>query len=368
MGNEPMEKEIAFISTLMIAISNCSLYSKEHESFDDLAKKILSLLKEVSGKDLELMIIENDLVINKTPVRAGGLNKTNLMKRLRRKGISHIDFMEGVTLPEIKQLIMDIAQNSSDVKSCPHIKTGSVHVKTGAHPIHADSGQFSASDQVDRVTEVFHSASPFKKINIVGLEEVVVHFITTFKEESSILKYLSPVKSFSEYTYTHATNVAVLSVFQAESLGIQGELLHEIGIAALLHDAGKLFISRDVLEKPGTLDDNEFNEIKKHPLYGAAYLSKMTDVPHFASIIAFEHHRKFDGSGYPGLMISNDRQHICSQIVALADFFDALRSRRPYRESMEIKDIFVIMQKGSGTDFNPFLVDNFFKIMKSALN
>jgi len=200
----------------------------------------------------------------------------------------------------------------------------------------------------------------------VGLEEIVVNFIANFKRESNILKILSPVKSFSEYTYTHATNVSLLTVFQAQTLGIRDELLHEVGISALLHDSGKLFIPKEILDKKGKLDEKEFEEIKKHPIHGARYLAKIDGLTRLAPIVAFEHHIKYDGSGYPQYSLNRKKPLIFSQIVAISDFFDALRSRRPYRASVNTKDILALMKKGSGKDFNPFLVDNFIKVMQAS--
>jgi HD-GYP domain-containing protein (c-di-GMP phosphodiesterase class II) len=360
-----------FISTLMVAISNCSLYTKEHEAFSELAQKTLSTLGEILDKRFEMMVIENELIVNKTPFTEAGLHRTNLIKRLRRKGISRVDFIEGITLEEMKQFIIDVSGNGKGLKSCPHIKSGTVDISLSSPKGEIDFDKHSlpwvSSGEVDKVKDIFHAASPFRKLNIAGLEEVVVHFITTFKKEAGILKYLSPVKSFSEYTYTHATNVAVLTMFQAESLGIKDDLLHEIGIAALLHDAGKLFVPKEILEKNGKLDDREFSEIKKHPLHGARYLAKMDNLTRLAPLMAFEHHLKYDCSGYPAVRFGEKKQHIFSQIIAIADFFDALRSHRPYRKSMEIKDIIALMKKGSGSDFNPYLINNFIGLLQVAI-
>ncbi len=340
-----METVNNFISNLMVAVSNCSLYSSGHEAFDKLARKTYSVLGEVLGERLEIMIIDNELVINKIPLKESGLHGTNLIRRLKRKGVSRVDFLAGIGLPEIKQFIIDISQTSKSPQQFSHIKTGNIDVNLSRQGLDIDydgEGLISQAE-IEKVKDVFHSASPFKKLQVAGLEEVVLHFIANFRKEASILKLLSPVKSFSEYTYTHATNVAVLSVFQAEALGVGDELLHEIGIAALLHDAGKLFIPKEILEKPGALDDREFAEIKKHPLYGATYLAKMDDLTQLAPIMAFEHHAKFNGTGYPEYRVNGNRQHVFSQIIAIADFFDALRSRRPYRDSMEIEEISVFM-------------------------
>jgi HD-GYP domain-containing protein (c-di-GMP phosphodiesterase class II) len=347
------------ISSFMIAISNCALYSKEHEAFDELAKKTLSSLNTLLKEKLEIMVLDSELVVDNAPLRDAGLHKTNIIKRMKRKGISRVDFLKGIGLSEIKQFIVDMASPGKSIKSYPHIKTGAVDLLNAQEGKETENSENDTEDLIENIQSIFHSASDSGKMNIARLDEVVVQFISAIKKEANVLKYLSPVKSFSEYTYTHASNVSVLSVFQAETLGLNDDLLYDIGIAAILHDAGKLFVSKEILDKKGRLDEQEFNEIKKHPSFGAAYLAKMDDIPRLAPVVAFEHHQKYNLSGYPVLQDADRTQHICSQIVAISDFFDALRSRRPYRESMEIKDIFVLMQKGSGTDFNPILLDNF---------
>jgi hypothetical protein len=364
-----MEEVKNFISTLMIAVSNCSLYSKRHEAFDKLTEKVFSMLNSIMEEQFEIMIIENELIINNTPLREAGLYGANLIKRLKLKGISRVDFQKGFALSEIRQFIVDLSERGTTLKSYPHIKTGIVDVNISRSKIHSDSGlagdfdpdsssQVSSEDMA-KLKEIFHSASPFKTINVIGLEEVVVNFIANFKREANIFKILSPVKSHSEYTYTHTTNVAILSVFQAQSLGVSDGYLHEIGISALLHDTGKMFISKEILNKKGRLDEREFNEIKKHPVHGARYLAKMDGLARLAPVIAFEHHMKYDGSGYPQFSLYNKKQHIFSQMVAISDFFDALRSRRPYRGSLDTKNIIEMMKKGAGVDFSPFLVKHF---------
>jgi HD-GYP domain-containing protein (c-di-GMP phosphodiesterase class II) len=198
------------------------------------------------------------------------------------------------------------------------------------------------------------------------LENMVARFVATIGREIGILKLLSPVKSYSNYTYVHSINVSILSIFQAESLGMSGKMLHDIGLAALLHDVGKLFIPPEILEKKGTLDESEFTAMSNHPAYGTAYLARINGLARIAPIVAFEHHRKYDGTGYPKLKMGAKQQHPGSQIVAIADVFDALRSWRPYRKSLEMDAVLAIMKKGAGTDFNPFLVDNFISAFMKA--
>jgi HD-GYP domain-containing protein (c-di-GMP phosphodiesterase class II) len=245
--------------------------------------------------------------------------------------------------------------------SSDHILVGTVQVRLK----HSGDDAVSLMDEnVSTVREVYQEFSRFKKLDMVSIENAVLGFITALKREASILRIKSKVKSYSEYTYVHASNVSVLSVFQAESLGLKGEILYEIGIAGLLHDVGKMFVSKDILDKDSGLSQNEWDLMKRHPVYGATYLSSLKDAPKLAVVTAFEHHMKFDGSGYPDTRKRGKKQHVVSQMLAVADFFDALRTERPYRKALSLEAIIKLMKDISGKDLNPFLVDNFVASLK----
>ncbi|MBM4135332.1 MAG: HD domain-containing protein [Nitrospira sp.] len=358
----------------MSALSNCALYSKEHISVDEFTQKAFTFLNEfLSASDsLDIMIVENDLIVNKTPLRDAGIHGVNLMKRMKRKGISRVDFLKGITLSELKQFITDISDPEKQIMTYPHIKAGVVDVRMGIpqKEIEFDIESLS-SEQVEKVKEIYPEASPFKQfkqLNTMGLEEIIVNFIATFKQGVNILRLISPMRSSSEYIYTHATNVAALSIFQAGSLGVRDDLLHDIGIAALLHDVGKLFISKEVLLRSDTIGEKEREELERHTIYGARYLAKIDALTHLAPIVALEHHLGYDCQGYPKLTMDGEKQHICSQIVAISDFFDIFRNRRPYKREWEIKEILSLMKSKAGSAFNPFYVDNFSRILLTALS
>jgi len=362
-----------FVTFFMSAISHCTLYSEEHVAIDELAEKVLLLLNELfeDTSAFELMIIDNDLIANKTPLRNNGIHGNNLLKRFKRKGISRVEFIKGVTVSELKQFISDISSLEKVVKPYPHIKSGIVEVLLRGVQVDADFDLDGLSnfafEQAEKVKDVYHGITPFKKLNVAGLEEIVINFILTFRQEANILKLICPIKTYNEYTYTHATNVSVLSIWQADMLGVTDNILHDVGIAALLHDVGKLFISKDILEKKGKLDDREWEEIRKHSLYGAKYLAKIKGIPDLAPIVAYQHHMKYDGTGYPETRVNGKFQHICSQTIAISDYFDALRSQRPYRRALEINEIMPIMHEQSGS-FNPLLLSNFTHAVNGALS
>jgi HD-GYP domain-containing protein (c-di-GMP phosphodiesterase class II) len=361
-----------YISTLMSAVSICMLYDKGHSSVDDFTRRALDLLKGIHEESevLEIMVVDEDLIVNKKPFRKIGVQGKNFIKNLKRKGISRVDFLKDINFEEMKQMILALSDAKSDLKSSPHIRIGVVDIKTGGSKtdihINLENLQAFSLEQVQKVQEVFSEISSSKTMNIAGLEEIVSNFIISCKKGANILKLISPIKTYSEYTFTHATNVAVLSIFQAESLGIENDLLREIGIAGLLHDIGKLFIAQEVLEKKGALYPTEWQQIELHPLYGAVYLARLDGITRLAAIAAFEHHMRYDGKGYPALRLNGKKQHLCAQIIAIADFFDALRSRRPYREASEFKEVVYIMKNKSEGMFNPRLADNFVRIIHKA--
>ncbi len=188
-------------------------------------------------------------------------------------------------------------------------------------------------------------------------------FIKGFSKGLPPMALLAILKSADEYTFTHVINVCILTMSQAESLGFKGEYLYQIGIASVLHDVGKLFVPEEIIRKPDMLTREERSIIETHTIKGAKYILNLENIPKLAVLGAMEHHIKYNGSGYP-LIRGGWQPNIVSQMIAIADVFDALRSRRSYSEPKSLELIKQILQQEKGTTFNPFLVDNFLKLIE----
>lgn len=365
-------KKLELITVLTTAIANCSLYSPEHTIVKSLAEKatgiVLDLMKE--NESMEIMIIENDLVFDKEPFKGKSIHIHTFVKKAHRKGIDKIIFKKGIEPAEVAKLLGDIADVNGVVSQYPHISTGIIEIRLGdtSRDFTPDELEIFRTEQVNKIKTVFGSVSRFKKLDVAGLEDIVINFVSAFQREVSILNIMTPFKSYTEFTYTHAANVATLTLFQAESMGIKGEYLHDIGIAALLHDVGKMFISSEILEKKGKLNNNEWEEMQKHALYGAKYLLGMENVPQIAISAALQHHLRFDGKGYPKTVFLPRKQHFCSQIIALSDSFDALRAKRPYKSDIEVVEILALLREGIGTNYNPTLTKNFIRHLGNTLH
>ncbi len=118
-------------------------------------------------------------------------------------------------------------------------------------------------------------------------------------QNRTALLALTTLKNYDNYTFTHMVNVSILTMGQARALGIDGPLLREFGLAALMHDIGKVRTPLEILNKPDKLTDDEFTIMKRHTVDGAEILRGTPDIPTLAPVVAFEHHLRLDGSGYP---------------------------------------------------------------------
>lgn len=160
---------------------------------------------------------------------------------------------------------------------------------------------------------------------------------------------------------SHVKRVGAISTLLAKKLKLPESMIEHMQLAASMHDLGKLAIDDSILNKPGKLTTDEFNIMKQHCIYGYEILKhSQRDLLRMASIIAFEHHENYDGSGYPkGL--KGEEIHVIARIVALADVVDALSMKRVYKDSWSMENILKYVQEQKGSKFDPVIVDIFFE-------
>lgn len=184
--------------------------------------------------------------------------------------------------------------------------------------------------------------------------------------DPAALLTLTTIKDFDRYLILHCTNVAVLATILGQRLGLDKTMLGELCLAGFLHDAGKLGVDPDVLNKPGTLDSDEWESMRLHPIMAANALlggQRLTPSLMRSVVVAFEHHLNFDLSGYPSVRIK-DSISLFGGIVSIADRFDALTTARIYRKvNLTPPEAVVLIVQGSSTEFEPILVKLFVEVM-----
>ncbi|MCS7243310.1 MAG: HD domain-containing protein [Candidatus Calescibacterium sp.] len=185
--------------------------------------------------------------------------------------------------------------------------------------------------------------------------------------EEMILRLSLAVEARDYFTGDHVKRVANYCKVIAEYIGLPSDLVNKIYLASPLHDVGKIGIPDNILLKPGKLTTEEFEVVKKHTLIGAQILSNSKhDVIKKAEIIALTHHEKYNGTGYP-LGLKKEEIPIEGRIVAVADVFDALTTRRPYKEPWTVENAMMQIKKEANQHFDPEIVNAFVKCIKKII-
>ena len=191
--------------------------------------------------------------------------------------------------------------------------------------------------------------------NAIHVTKNIVSEITTNKNAAI---NMNDLKLYDDYTYYHSVNVAVITIVLGIALGLSNTNLYKLGLGALLHDIGKVFVPKEIIDKRGKLTDEEFEKVKEHCLIGSDYLRNKWEVSVESNLCVLTHHEKFDGSGYPNNLTA-ERIPQFGKIITIADVYDAITSDRPYRGALSPSDAMEFIMGGSGTLFDPKIVDVF---------
>ncbi|MCC2249494.1 HD-GYP domain-containing protein [Virgibacillus sp. AGTR] len=186
---------------------------------------------------------------------------------------------------------------------------------------------------------------------------VIVQQITNeLQQNEQSLSLLTDMIVSDNYIFQHSLNVAIYALAIGVKLKLSNKQLEEIGMAAMLHDVGKLFINPDILQKPGKLTEEEFKIIQNHTRTGYRFLVGQDSVPFVVSLCALQHHERLDGSGYP-LGITSESIHKYAKLIGIADVFDAVTSNRVYRDPMLPHEGLEILYAGSGQLYDREMIE-----------
>lgn len=358
-----------FIRHLTTAAANASLYNLEHLQVMRLCQQALQELKALfrSHDPVVLKIIDDQLIFLNRPI-TNNLAVARMTQNLLQRGISHLQLDSGVYSEELLGLVEILSRSperSTEVRDSRHIHYGKIEVRykqtAEGQRSNLDLSEI-ASEEVGEFMEIYQAIQEKQRLDISGLAQIVNSFINSFSRHSDAFLAIAPLRSMDEYTYTHSTNICLLNLAQARLLGIEGSLLSDIGIAAMLHDVGKMFIPPTILSKAGQLNDEEWQIMQQHPRLGAEYLLNTPGVPRLAVVTAFEHHMRYDGTGYPKTR-RPWRQNLCSYMTAISDTYDAMRTHRAYEESLSLEQITHIMLDLAGNKLHPQLTYSFLQVL-----
>lgn len=219
-----------------------------------------------------------------------------------------------------------------------------------------DVFQRKYSENVNRVKELIWDISNGMDFNTTKVNELVDSVLERLDERRDIISCLNQIRTADEYTYSHSVNVSLISMLIGKWMKLDAEKIRILVQAGLMHDIGKTKVPMEILNKPGKLTEEEFEEMKKHTVYGYRILEAVPSVDKDILAAVLMHHEKEDGSGYP-TGLPGKKINLLTKIVTVADIFDAMTSNRVYKEKETPFDVFKFMEEESLGKLSPVVVN-----------
>ncbi len=364
--------------SLAAAIRTAVYYQPGNAVMQQVCSSLGSLLADASEAEglVTIGVHSHCVFIGKTRIRTSVSTYgrfTYLIRLFEEWGINSLTFYAGLTEDELMRALMALAHfhrsESTELgdalrdEGLDRVKadiSGPGGQAQAVVPVEAYAAAMEISEQMNNESE------PRRPGAVRHLRHVTQAVVDQILRDPRSLVALTTIKDFDRYLIAHSTNVAVLSVVLGQRLGLSKSKLGELCLAAFLHDAGKLEVAPEVLHKPGALTEEEWQEMRRHPVMAAHSLlgeRRLTASSMRAVVVAFEHHLNYDMSGYPRTEMK-DRVTLFGNIVAIADRYDALTTARPYRDrNFTPHEALVYLIENSGTFFDPILVKLFAEIM-----
>jgi putative nucleotidyltransferase with HDIG domain len=358
------------VRKLASAIRSAQLYASGHpivvRSIAALGESLAVL--HASSTALTIGIVGEDLVVGEIPVPRAAENMGELMRRLQQAGVERIAIDRGVEGAEITQLIQTLAaadpNRVSALAGLKHIRVGRLQVEKKVDSPAGDMATFKRlyDDAVTVAGRLWDTAQAEGKPDPNAGRGIVDSLAQAVAQNRTALLALTALKNYDNYTFTHMVNVSILTMGQARGLKIDGALLREFGLSALMHDIGKVKTPTEILNKPDKLDEREFDIMKRHTVEGAEILRRTPEMPTLAPIVAFEHHLRLDGTGYP-IGVKRGQLNLATMMCGIADVYDAMRSQRAYQQAFPTDRILAVLQRNDGKQFDQHLVRRFAQLV-----
>lgn len=361
---------------LSAVMRNLALYPEEHPSLitsaDKLRKTIEALL--LGRKDVAFYVVGGELFFETLAVPLEQ-SLSLLLEQFSSRDIGGIVFKPGLTSLELARFGALMSKDPAFLVSeggliaaltkqeITHIELHRVLLtdKKAAGKM-KEGGKKSTEiykDALDAVKEMVQSIHLDKTANLRKMNAIVQTMVDNVLDNRDSLVGLTSIKMYDEYTYAHSVNVSILCVSLGTFLSFDKPQISTLGAAGLMHDIGKVTVPHEVINKPGKLTDEEWEQVKRHPVEGALLLSDTPGLSKLAMVAAYEHHQHGDIRGYPKVE-GELKQHPFSQIVAIADAYEALTAARVYYSAqMPPDNAMRILIAKRGIAFNPVFVKAF---------
>jgi putative nucleotidyltransferase with HDIG domain len=372
MNPSPADLSGDLLRRFAAALRSGQLYSSGHPI---IARNVAALVGTIErlhavSTPVVIGIVGDEIIVDEAPIAKGDA-LAGLIRRLRHIAIERVTIDRGVTVDEIAALVDAVTRFEPAADGSlppfpvlPHVRVGRVTVEQQTNRSAADMAAFKRMylDAVSLAGTVWESARIEQQPDATAARSMVDGLAEAVSQNRTALLALTTLKQYDDYTFTHMVNVSILTMGQARALGIDGALLREFGLAALMHDIGKVRTPLEILNKAKELTSPEFEILRRHPVDGAEILRATPDMPTLAPVVAFEHHLRLDGTGYP-VTVRREGLNLGTALCSIADVYDAMRSQRAYQQAFPSERILEVLKRNDGRHFDPHLVRRFVQLI-----
>ena len=369
-----MTSAVHFLSAFAQTLSTMTLYGVEHparqRAIDTAYQALLDLQYDMPNS--VFTFVGAEILCGSAPLRE--LKNWDWGVRLSNAGIQRLEFEPDASRAEFEEFLDEVlarltiaAVGSVEARQMrsSRIKFGAIGVK-GEQP--EDNAvvatvNYSLRDETEAIRWLHNEIQRTNTLHLDEAEAVVRSLSVAMHGDRAMMIPLLQLREFDQYTTTHALNVSVLSMALAEFAGLAPRDVRAFGVSGLLHDIGKTRVPYDILTKPGKLEPKERELLNEHPAHGARIIIETEEHLDLAAVVAYEHHIMIDGKGYPTFKYRRDC-HYASKLVHVCDVYDALRTRRPYRDAWESARVLDYIAERAGSEFDPTIAAGFAAMMR----
>ena len=370
------------VTQLYICLKTASFYDIRNDNFKNQIHKFRELLRIASEHESSLSITSTEgyMFLNDQRLKIqldGYLAAKYLQNHFRNLSIAGFEFSVNTTIEELTTAFSKMVRSDLSISGAEKLNAyfKKFEIKNirflPALDIDEPEDELDESSRTKAKKTFFramhviqqvmtgHKKQMRKNSGFFKAKRAIHAIVDEITKDESYMLELTALRNYDQYTYKHSVNVSVFAVALGIRLGLDKARLAELGFAALFHDFGKTRIPIDLLNKPDNFDSTDWSKMQEHPVYGAKLLAQSFPMDRHtarAMIVAFEHHKNLDGTGYP--YINRARiLNLFSRIVALCDYFDALTSGRSYRkEVLTVDQVIMQMIKQTDVKFDPYLL------------
>ena len=371
-AQDEKKTKLLFIDTMKFmggAISSLKLYPATHPSVTNTVDELYISLRKLIGEKNRIVIAvtRNIPVLDGIPIYESNSHLQAFTKLIQEKGIELIIIKSSLKKKELAPFIELINKKQDEIETddlnfqLEKQDVKSVLIKDINFTENTKKTYFSA---IGTIAKTLDDVRLGNKINVYENKRAVKGLVNSILIDKTALLSLSMIKNFDDYLYSHSVNVCIIATALAEEIGFSDDDINSIGLGALLHDIGKLKTPKEVLLKPGKLNEQEWKTMKMHPASGFELINDLKGVEEIIGRMVYEHHMRPNVKGYPQLK-ENVKPIVESQVIAIADTYDACTTLRPYQTPLSPTEAVMKMKKMTKDtgDFNTDYMEVFIKMM-----